>query len=162
MSINAIFMGMSLHLGQHDVPNKEYFQFCSDGDFHLQCCDKCDLLRYPPTTACPWCAEAKSRWKRVPGTGTVHSFTVVHHAIQPGLKDHTPYAVLIVDLDTQNGSPSPEEALRVVGNLTKKNGTLASAQEVSRIGIGTRVRMTFTSIAPGLALPQWTTDFDCV
>ena len=29
---------------------------------------------------------------------------------------------------------------------------------VRRVGIGTRVRMVFTDVAPGLALPQWTID----
>jgi hypothetical protein len=29
---------------------------------------------------------------------------------------------------------------------------------VKRVGIGTRVRMVFTDVAPGLSLPQWTID----
>jgi hypothetical protein len=29
---------------------------------------------------------------------------------------------------------------------------------VRRVGIGTRVRMVFSDVAPGLALPQWTID----
>jgi len=29
---------------------------------------------------------------------------------------------------------------------------------VRRVGIGTRVRMVFTDVAPGLALPQWIID----
>jgi hypothetical protein len=29
---------------------------------------------------------------------------------------------------------------------------------VKRVGIGTRVRMVFSDVAPGLALPQWTID----
>ncbi len=29
---------------------------------------------------------------------------------------------------------------------------------VKRVGIGTRVRMVFTDVAAGLALPQWTID----
>jgi hypothetical protein len=35
---------------------------------------------------------------------------------------------------------------------------LAPNTEVERVGIGTRVRMVFTDVAPGLALPQWTID----
>ena len=48
--------------------------------------------------------------------------------------------------------------LRVIGNLTRPDGVLAPKSEVERVGIGTRVRMVFTDVVPGLALPQWTID----
>lgn len=92
------------------------------------------------------------------GIGAVHSYTEVHHAIQPAFKSHTPYLILLVDLDTQKGQPSEHEALRVVGNLVTPNGRLASPEMVRRVGIGTRVRMIFTDVTAGLALPQWTID----
>ena len=88
----------------------------------------------------------------------MHSYTEVHHAIQPAFKQYTPYLVLLVELDTQSGIPSKEAGLRVVGNLVRLDGVLAPKAEVERVGIGTRVRMVFTDVAPGLALPQWTID----
>jgi uncharacterized protein len=88
----------------------------------------------------------------------VHSYTEVHHAIQPAFRDHVPYLILLVDLDTQKGKPSAEEALRVVGNLVTPDGVLAPLDLVRKVGIGTRVRMVFSDVAPGLALPQWTID----
>ena len=66
--------------------------------------------------------------------------------------------VLLVDLDTQKGKPTEHEALRVVGNLTTPDGALAPPEMVKRVGIGTRVRMVFSDVADGLALPQWTID----
>jgi uncharacterized protein len=66
--------------------------------------------------------------------------------------------VLLVELDTQSGMPTREEGLRVIGNLVRPDGVLAPKSEVERVGIGTRVRMVFTDVAPGLALPQWTID----
>jgi uncharacterized OB-fold protein len=125
---------------------------------HLQACEQCGRLRYPPTTACPWCATLDSIWKKVEGEGSVHSYSEVHHAIQPAFRGHTPYLILLVDLDTQKGEPTPDEALRVVGNLTTPDGRLAPADQVRRVGIGTRVRMVFSDVAPGLSLPQWTID----
>ena len=50
----------------------------------------------------------------------MHSYTEVHHAIQPAFREHTPYMVLLVDLDTQKGEPTPDEALRVIGNLARR------------------------------------------
>jgi hypothetical protein len=78
--------------------------------------------------------------------------------IQPAFRGKTPYLILLVDLDTQKGEPTPEEALRVVGNLATPDGQLAPPELVRQIGIGTRVRMVFSDVAPGLALPQWTID----
>ena len=74
----------------------------------------------------------------VEGKGTVHSYTEVHHAIQPAFKKHVPYLILLVELDTQSGKPTPTEALRVIGNLTTPDGVLASKERVARVGIGTR------------------------
>jgi hypothetical protein len=31
---------------------------------------------------------------------------------------------------------------------------------VARVGIGTRVKMVFNDLSPGLSLPQWTIDED--
>jgi uncharacterized protein len=158
MPIAAHYLGMSLSLDDLDTENLAYFRHCAAHDFHLQRCEDCRLLRYPPTTACPWCASPKSTWVAVEGKGAVHSYTEVHQAIQPAFKEHTPYQVLLVDLDTQKGKPTPHEALRVIGNLATPDGKLAPADIVSKVGIGTRVRMVFADVAPGLALPQWAID----
>ena len=158
MPIQAQYLGMPLSLDDLEVENLTYFKHCAAHDFHLQACANCSLLRYPPTTACPWCTSREANWVPVEGKGTVHSYTEVHHPIQPAFKGHTPYLVLLVDLDRQLGKPTEHEALRVVGNLTTPDGKLASPEIVKRVGIGTRVRMVFTDVAPGLALPQWIID----
>jgi uncharacterized protein len=158
MAIQATYLGMPLDINDLDVENLTYFKHCAAHQFHLQRCAGCGLLRYPPTTACPWCASPKAQWVPVEGRGAVHSYTEVHHAIQPAFKKHTPYLILLVDLDTQKGQPTEHEALRVVGNLALPDGTLAPPDMVKRVGIGTRVRMVFADVAPGLALPHWTID----
>jgi uncharacterized protein len=45
-----------------------------------------------------------------------------------------------------------------VGNLTTADGVLAPPEVVAAVGIGSRVRMVFSDVGPGLALPQWTLD----
>ena len=157
-TITAQYLGMPIQIDHLDHENSAYFKHCADHAFHLQSCEACALLRYPPTTACPWCAWPKSRWLAVEGKGAVHSYTEVHQAIQPAFKAATPYLVLLVDLDTQMAKPSEHEALRVVGNLATPDGRLAPPEMVKRVGIGTRVRMVFSDVAPGLAIPQWTID----
>jgi hypothetical protein len=91
----------------------------------------------------------------VEAKGAVHSYTEVHHAIQPAFKAHT-YLVLLVDLDTQKGKPTEHEALRVVGNLATPDGKLARP-ELNRRHRHARAHGV-RRLAPGLALPQWTID----
>jgi uncharacterized protein len=158
MSVQGNYMGMNLTIDDLDHENIDYFRYCAAHDFHLQKCDECSRLRYPPTTGCPWCSSPKSTWTKVEGKGAVHSYSEVHHAIQPAFKGKTPYMILLVDLDTQKGQPTPDESLRVVGNLATPDGQLAPPDMVKKVGIGTRLRMVYADIGPGLALPHWTID----
>ncbi len=158
MAIQANYLGMGLEVNDLEVENLEYFKHCAAHDFHLQQCEACHLIRYPPTTGCPWCADPRARWVPVEGRGALHSYGEVHHAIQPAFKAHTPYMILLVDLDTQKGKPTADEAIRVVGNLANPDGSLAPPDMVRKVGIGTRLRMVFSDVAPGLSLPQWTID----
>ena len=50
------------------------------------------------------------------------------------------------------------EALGVGGNLVMRDGRFAPPEVIRTVGIGTRVRMVFTPVAAGIALPQWTID----
>ena len=161
MAVEVDYMGMTLEIGDEDVDNLSYFRYCAQGRYHLQRCAACALLRYPPGPSCYWCGHAVSRWDPVATEGTVHSYTEVHHAIQPGFKAHAPYAVLIVDLDEQKGRPTEHEALRVVGNLVGPDGTLAKPELLQQVGIGSRVRMTFTPLTPEIAIPNWTLSAPC-
>src|SRR6478672_12927820 len=152
------YLGMPLQIDDLDQENLAYFRYAATGEFRLQRGCKSGLLRYPPTTACPWTRDREYEWVRVEGKGTVHSYVEVHHAIQPAFRTHVPYMILLVDLDTQKGKPSEHEALRVVGNLTTPDGMLAPPDMVKRVGIGSRMRMVFSDVGPGLSLPQWTID----
>ena len=54
MPIQSEYMGMMLTIDDVDQENREFFRHCAEGIFHLQKGKKSGLLRYPPTTACPW------------------------------------------------------------------------------------------------------------
>jgi uncharacterized protein len=158
MPVQGEYMGMMLSIDDVDAENRDFFKYCAAGEFRLQRGLKSQLLRYPPTTACPWSGERESEWVPVEGKGTVHSYGEVHHAIQPAFKSKVPYLILLVDLDTQKGQPSEHEALRVGGNLVMSDGSFAPPEVIERVGIGSRVRMVFSQVADGFALPQWTLD----
>jgi uncharacterized OB-fold protein/acyl dehydratase len=76
------------------------------GELLIQKCKSCGTLRHPPR---PMCHECRSlEWEGVPsrGTGSVHSWVVMHHPPVPGYD--FPVAVGLVDLD---------EGTRIVANI---------------------------------------------
>jgi uncharacterized protein len=158
MAVTGEYLGMPVAINDLDRENLDYFRYCAEHDFRLQKCRACGLFRYPPGTACPWCSGDDFSWESVEPRGEVHSYGEVHHAIQPAFRAHTPYMILLVDLDTQKGQPTPDEALRVAGNLVTPDGQLAPPEMVQSVGIGSRLRMVFVDVAEGLAIPQWTID----
>lgn len=158
MPIIGEYMGMNLTIDDVDKENRTFFDWCAKGEFRLQKGKESGLLRYPPTTACPWTTDREYDWVPVEGKGEVHSYVEVHHPIQPAFKDKVPYMILLVDLDTQKGAPSADEALRVAGNLVTPEGEFVDPTTIKRVGIGTRVRMVMKPVTDGFSLPQWTID----
>src|SRR6267143_2651994 len=110
-------------------------------------------LPISPTHACPWCMDLGWTWQEVSGRGTIYSYEIVAHAIQPGFKELTPYAVVLIELDEQRGKPTADEALRVIANLVKPDFT---PEPEANVAIGKRVRVIFQDLADHMALPQFT------
>jgi hypothetical protein len=146
------YRGMTLLVPDNDSEWLEYFAHARRHRLVLRRCAACGLLRYPPTHACPWCMEPGWTWHEVSGRGTIHSYEVVVHAIQPGFKEATPYVVVLVELDEQRGQPTPDEGLRIIANLVKADGRF---EEAGLVAIGKRVRVVFQDLADHLALPQF-------
>ena len=145
--------GLTLLVPDNDSEWMEYFAHARAHRLMVRKCGACGLMRYPPTHACPWCTELAWSWQELSGRGTIHSYEIVVHAIQPGFRDVTPYPVVLVELDEQRGVPTPDEALRVVANLVKPDGTM---EDEKNVAIGKRVRVVFEDLADHLALPQFT------
>lgn len=160
MGATGEYLGMPVAISALDQENAAFYRYCSRGELRLQRCAACDLMRYPPTTACPWCASPASEWVPVEGRGTIYSYGEVHHAIQPAFRPFTPYLLLLVELDAQRDTPAPYDGLRVTGNLATPEGELAPPELVRQVGIGTRVRIVFKAIGDEIALPLWTVDED--
>jgi len=147
------YRGMSLIVPDNDSEWKDYYAHARQHRLMLRACKACGLMRYPAMHACPWCMDLGWTWKEVSGRGTIYSYETVVHAIQPGFKDATPYAVVLVELDEQRGQPTPDEALRIIGNLVKPDFT---PEDEPKVAIGKRVRVVFQDVADHFALPQFT------
>ena len=158
MAIDAVFMDMRLVVRDGDQPNLDFFAHCRQHVLHLQSCGRCDLMRYPPMPACPFCGAEENHWLPVDAKGQVYSYTEVHHATHSAFKSCVPYAVAIVELDAQCDRPHPGAALRIPAVVVQADGAIASP--ATGVGIGTRMRMIFTDANDVMAIPRWTIDTD--
>ena len=147
------YRGMTLIVPDNDSEWKEYYEHARSHRLVVRKCAACALLRYPPTHACPWCTALGWAWQEVSGRGTIYSYEIVVHAIQPGFKELAPYPVVLVELDEQRAAPTPDEALRTIANLVKPD---LAPEEDKNVAIGKRVRVIFQDLADHMALPQFT------
>jgi uncharacterized OB-fold protein len=147
------YRGMTLLVPDNDTEWKEFYAAARQHRLVVRKCAACGLLRYPPTHACPWCTELDWTWHEVTGRGTIYSYEIVVHAIQPGFKEWAPYPIVLVELDEQRGQPTPDEALRIIGNLVTADG---AAEREENVAIGQRVRVVYDDLADHMALPQFT------
>ena len=82
-----------------DQESAHYWAELNEHHIVVQVCSACGRRRFPPTPACPYCAEPESRWERIEGTGTVYSYIVVHRAFDPAFAGEVPYAIATIDFD---------------------------------------------------------------
>ena len=83
-----------------------YWEHLRRHELVIQRCLECRTLRHHPRPMCPECQSTE--WGSVPsaGSGSVHSFVVMHHPPMPGYD--FPVAVGLIDLD---------EGTRLVANI---------------------------------------------
>ena len=147
------YRGMQLVIPENDSEWREHFKLArAHHKLFLRACGSCGLMRYPPSHGCPWCASLEWSWKEVSGKGHIHSYEIVAHAIQPGFKDWTPYPVVLVELDEQRGTPTADEALRLIANLVTADW---KPEPEANVAIGKRVRAVFQDLNEDFALPQF-------
>lgn len=86
--------------------SRPHWEAAREGRLVLQCCAACGKLRHYPRLLCDQCYSDAVVWKQASGRGSVHSWTVSHHAFHPGFRDELPYTLVTVDL---------EEGVRALG-----------------------------------------------
>ena len=114
------------------------------GALALQQCTVCGAVQHPPEEICCRCGSIGFTTRVVAPAGTVHSYTVVRHAVNAALEASVPYVVVLVSLDEV-----PE--VRVVGNL------LDTAPEDVTIGMAVETvwQDRVTEDGETVRLPQW-------
>jgi uncharacterized protein len=121
--------------------SKPYWDGLNEGRLLLQACAGCGKVRHYPRPLCDACYSFQVRWIEAKGRGTVHSWTVTHHAFNPGFKAELPYVLATVDLD---------EGVRLQAPLRGVEG--------KDMAIGMPVRVIFERVKEGLTLPAFVAD----
>ena len=146
------YRGMPLIVPDNDSEWKDFYAAARQHRLIMRACRACELMRYQPLHGCPWCASLEWTHREVSGRGTIISYEIVVHAIQPGFKEWAPYPVVLVELDEQRGHPTADEGVRMIANLVGADGRPEAEENVA---IGKRVRVVFQDLADHLALPQF-------
>jgi uncharacterized OB-fold protein len=114
-----------------------YWEACQQGELALQRCAGCARYVHFPEPVCPYCGGTDLPYTKVPGNGSIHTFSVVHRTFLPGFTP--PYVLAWIDLDGIDA--------RVFGDVVD------CRPEILRIGLPVEVH--FTDL-PGFGpIPHW-------
>jgi uncharacterized protein len=118
--------------------SKPYWDALNEGRLVLQSCGACGKVRHYPRPLCDACYSFDVRWIEAKGTGTIHSWTVAHHAFNPGFKGELPYTLVTADLP---------EGVRMQAPLRNA--------DAGALKLGLPVRLSIELAREGLALPAF-------
>ena len=112
--------------------SRPYWEGAAAGRLMIQRCAACGKLRHYPRLLCDTCYSDAVEWVEASRRGTIHSWTVSHHAFHPAFKAELPYTLVTVDL---------EEGVRALGRWSGETPF-----------IGQKVAGAFVARADGLDL----------
>lgn len=134
------YLPMDTPLGTPGPDEAPFWAACQGSELRIQCCAACGLHRHPPGPFCPRCRSEACHWDHVPGTGSVFSYTVVHHSAHPALKQAVPYNISVIVLDGA-------DTVRLVSNVVDV--------PPEDMAIGLRVQVVWQDAAEGRILPRF-------
>lgn len=114
--------------------SEPFWAAAAAGRLMAQRCAGCHRMQHPPRPMCPSCHATDSEWVELAGTGSVYSFSLLHHPRHPAF-DY-PVIAAIVSLD---------EGIRMVSNLVEV--------DPGDVRIDLPVEVTFAPTAGSMALP---------
>ena len=118
---------------------RPYWEAAAQGRLVLQSCSACGKVRHYPRLLCDACYSDAVTWLPSEACGSIHSWTVAHHAFHPAFASELPYTLVTVDLD---------EGVRALGRWRPGSANPAMA-------IGLAVQGAFEAREGGVDLVFW-------
>lgn len=114
-----------------------YVDGLRDGRLKVQWCAECRRYQWPARSVCLGCHSGALEWTEVDEpTGTVFSWTVVHHAKGTPFAPVAPYAIALVELE--------REGVRMFAHVSEHH----------ELSIGSRVTIDFENVTVA-GYPTW-------
>jgi uncharacterized OB-fold protein len=104
-------------------------------------CGDCGEPRLPPGPFCPRCQSQAVRWERLPGTGSLYTYTVIRRGALPAHAASVPYAPAVIALDGVAG-------VRIISAVVDCDDTA--------LAVGMPVRVVWHELADGNLTPFFT------
>ncbi len=80
-----------------DPEDAPFWQGCREGRFLLHRCGAC-RKHYWPASRCTEHGAENMQWVESSGAGELYTYTILHHAYTPSMKDKVPYVVGVIKL----------------------------------------------------------------
>jgi uncharacterized OB-fold protein len=93
-------------LPQATPTSAPFWQALRRGEVVIQRCESCSAWVFYPRSNCPRCLSTRLVWRKVAGTGRLHTFTIARIATAPFFADETPQRLAVVELDEGVRIPS--------------------------------------------------------
>jgi hypothetical protein len=81
-----------------DDLDQPFWEGCRDGKLLVHQCGVCGRA-YWPASCCIEHGAATMTWVPATGLGTVHTYTIFHHAYDEWLAERVPYVIAVIELD---------------------------------------------------------------
>jgi uncharacterized protein len=118
--------------------NREFWTGGARGELRITRCNDCSRWVHPPAPVCNACYSRDVAPQAASGLGTVHTFSVNHHAWTPAFPP--PYVIALVELDEQ-------PALRLLTHVV--------GCDPEDVHIGMRVQARFHPLGDGMHRPEF-------
>jgi uncharacterized protein len=123
-----------------DPDTKPFWDAARGHELRAQQCSGCGRFRWPPSGVCPDCHSWQSQWVKLPGTGIIDSYVVVHQPIG-AFASEVPYVTAKIVLDGTGGHAN------IVSNVTDCAW--------DRVRVGMPVSVYFDDVADDVTLPKF-------
>lgn len=123
------------------IDDREYWQAMKRHELVFRQCNDCSSFHHPPLPICPHCQSLDLAWTPARGSPELFTYTIVHHAAHPSMREKVPYMVVLVRFREMND-------IRVVGNL---DWSIVDGEPK----IGEPLILDWMVRGDGLTLPLW-------
>ena len=124
-----------------DPDTQPYWEAAKAHELRAQKCAGCGRFRWPPQGFCPACSSWQTTWTKIPETGTIVSFVVVHQATNPVFAADVPYAIAQAEMDGTDG------------HVVLTANVVDCPWEQVKVGL--KVRAIYDDVTPEVTLPKF-------